>query len=187
MSDEKLPSSKLDSHPLQAYYVVYGGIPALVKSTYLWISIAITAMAFGAWSPPSAEWFDTVISVLPNLLGFSIGGFAIFLSIGDEQYRQVICGQDEPDRPSPYMEVAATFMHFVTVQVLALLLAAVGKSHPIASMHLDSSWLETLQPFAWLFRAVSYVTFIYALVLCLAAIEAIWRVARTYDRHVSRR
>jgi hypothetical protein len=174
-------------HPLLAYFSVYGSVRALVTSAYLWIAIAITAIAFGAWGKADTDWFDTVISILPNLLGFSIGGFAIFLSIGDEQYRQVICGEDESGTPSPYMEVAATFMHFVAVQVLALVLATIAKSHPVAALHLAGSTLEVLAPLAWLFRAFSYLAFVYALILCLAAIEAIWRVARTYDKHVSDR
>jgi hypothetical protein len=170
-----------------AYFSAYGGVRALVTSPYLWIAIGITGIAFGAWSASGADWFEIVVSTLPNLLGFSIGGFAIFLSIGDEQYRQVICGEDASGKQSPYMEVAATFMHFVAVQVLALVLAAIAKSHPVAALHLSGSTLELLSPFAWLFRAFSYLMFVYALVLCLAAIEAIWRVARTYDMHVSDR
>jgi hypothetical protein len=56
-------------------------------------------------------------------LGFSLGGYALLVAVGDENFRALISGEDEDGEPSPYMEVNAAFVHFILMQLLSLIFA----------------------------------------------------------------
>ena len=112
---------------LSRYWRAYGGITALFKSPYLWLSVVITIFLFPHWSKP--EWWDDVLSIMPNLLGFSLGGYAMWIAIGDDDFRKLISGEDEDGKPSPYMEVNAAFVHFVVLQMLSMIFALFAKAY----------------------------------------------------------
>jgi hypothetical protein len=69
------------------------------------------------------RWWDTPVAVLPSLIGFTLGGYAILLAFGDEEFKSVFAGATTKNKDSPYVIVSATFMHFIVVQVIALLIA----------------------------------------------------------------
>lgn len=170
--------------PLLDYFAVYGGVRALVRSPYLWAALIFSLVSHSMWY--GAPWFDVVLATLPNLLGFSIGGFAIFLSLGDTEFRRVICGDDETGT-SPYMTFAGTFMHFVVVQILALLLALLARSHPLAFLQIDLNQYVVVKILVEACNFFGYFTYVYAVLLSLAAVASIWRIARNYDADVAER
>ena len=166
----------------QRYWQTYGGISALLKSPYLWISIAITALLFPHWS--STNWWDDVLSIMPNLLGFSLGGYAMWIAIGDDSFRKLISGEDEDGTASPYMEVNAAFVHFIVLQILSMLLALTAKAfsfpvsvnNPVVVFFGEYYKLICLVGYGF-----SYLIFIYALLSALAATFALLRVSSWYD------
>lgn len=164
------------------YWAAYGGARALFRSPYLHIALALLALTWGAWSQP--VWWDQVIDVLPNLLGFTLGGFAMFLGFGDEKFRALLAEPDEdaPDEPSIYVSLCATFVHFIVVQVLALLFAVVAKS-----LWFCVSWPESLRPMIAALNlaggAVGYGLFLYAITSVLAATMHVFRIATWYEWH----
>ncbi len=169
---------------LRRYWRGYGGLKALITSPYLWLSLGISGFLFPHWSSPN--WWDDVLSIMPNLLGFSLGGYAMWIAIGDDNFRKLISGEDEDGEPSPYMEVNAAFVHFIILQILSMILALTAKSYYF-----------TLSPKHWLIEnfgdylviasligyGISYFIFIYALLSAVAATLALLRVSSWYDMH----
>ena len=97
----------------------YGGISALIKSYYLFASILITIITYNFWM--TKEWWHQVISVTSGILGFTLGGFAVFLSFGNDKFQRIISGKvTDEEGESPYLEVSATFLYFISVQVTTL-------------------------------------------------------------------
>lgn len=74
----------------QSYWKIYGGWRSVLGSPYLVVSIALTTVLAPLWLRPN--WWGTVLGVMPNVLGFSLGGFAIFLAFGDDDFRHLIGG-----------------------------------------------------------------------------------------------
>ncbi len=166
------------------YWKGYGGIKALITSPYLWASILITLLFYPHWSQPL--WWDDVLSIMPNLLGFSLGGYAMWIAIGDDNFRKLISGEDSDGEPSPYMEVNSAFVHFIILQILSMLLALFAKSYNFALP--PTHWLVELlgngiRPAIAAWYCLSYLIFIYALVSALAATMALLRVSSWYDMH----
>ena len=108
-----------------AYWRAYGGFRSLIKSPYLHISIVLSLVCWPVWlrGYETWSWFDLAISVIPNLLGFSLGGYAILLAFGNDQFLKLIAGTEEGESVSPYIEVNAAFIHFIFMQIISLVTA----------------------------------------------------------------
>lgn len=157
------------------YWNCYGGLRSLLASPYLIFSIIFSLVASPIWTNEidKQSWFDLPISMLPNLLGFTLGGYAILLAFGDDGFRRLLSRTDEEEKEkiSPFMKVNGAFVHFVVVQVLAILLAILGNSLSIKS-----------GPFAF----VGFTCFIYAILTGLSAVMAVLRMAKWLDAWNSR-
>ena len=166
------------------YWVAYGGLKSIVGSPYMHISLFITLVSSGIWL--ENDWVEIPISVLPNIIGFSLGGYAIWLALGDDKFRASISGKTKTGGESPFIVVNATFVHFIVLQILALIAALIGKSEPIYNSPLFiQRFLLDLAP--WLYDVslalsiigsfIGYFLFIYAIFSALAATMAIFRIA----------
>lgn len=172
----------MTSNILKRYWRIYGGFGALLKSPYFWVSALITILLYPSWSV--SGWWDDVLSIMPNLLGFSLGGYAMWIAIGDDEFRKLISGEDGDGKPSPYMEVNAAFVHFIVLQMLAMILALVNKAYdiPLNNQNILVKFLgdavfyvNTVSYF------VSYFVFIYALLTAVAATLSLFRVSSYND------
>lgn len=114
------------------YWKAYGGLKSVIKSIYFRASLIITAIIYPVWT--NDGWWDDPISIIPNLLGFTLGGLAMFLAFSDKGFVSVLSfsAQQEEDKGgkkySIFIRGISTFVHFVIVQVLTLLYAFVFKS-----------------------------------------------------------
>lgn len=172
----------MNTNIFQRYWKTYGGFSALIRSPYLWTSIIITAVLFPHWS--STNWWEDVLSIMPNLLGFSLGGYAMWIAIGDDNFRKLISGEDDSGLASPYMEVNAAFVHFIVLQLLSMVLALIAKAYssPINPDNPIYIFLGKYYQLACLIGyGFSYLVFIYALLSALAATFALLRVSSWYD------
>lgn len=164
------------------YWEAYGGRRALLRSPYLHLAFILLAVTYPIWSAP--EWWDQVISVVPNLLGFTLGGFAMFLGFGDEKFRALLAepDEDDPDAPSLYVGLCATFVHFIVVQVAALAFALVAKA-----WWFPFPWpapiLEILPVLNLIGGAVGFGLFLYAITSAVAATMHVFRMATWYEQH----
>ena len=169
---------------LSRYWKLYGGLRALFLSPYFHASILLTAIIPSLWKDD--EWWSLPLQVMPNIVGFSLGGYAIWLAIGDEKFRAIISGDKENGTGSPFMSVNATFVHFILCQFFAIVLAIIGKGNPIKTFIEifeinNPCFLETLQHIGMGYRAFSYFVFIYAIFTAIAATFAIFQVGSWYD------
>ena len=152
------------------YWSAYGGLKAFIKSFYLHVAIFLSILCYPLWmNKTEIFWYDIPISVLPNLLGFTLGGYAILLAFGSEKFIAKIAGSEADGSPSPYMEVNAAFIHFLLVQAISLLFSLLGKIWEVDGIVLGF---------------LGFTTFLYALTTLIAACMAIFRVASWYDEHM---
>ncbi|WP_160117021.1 hypothetical protein [Acinetobacter chinensis] len=173
---------------ISIYWNAYGGWKALWSSIYLKISIVITFLCSQAWH--SDNWISDAITALPSLLGFSLGGYAVWLSIGDERLKKILYVNKDSSKPTAYMKVNAAFVHFIFLQIICLLYLYLLKfnSVPIILKYFESDWIFSNE-FYFLksiltdfFNALGFFLFVYAILSMLAAVFAIFRIARWTDR-----
>lgn len=165
------------------YWRAYGGARVLLSSPYLHLAAVITGVCAATWLKP--DWWDQPIAVLPNLLGFTLGGFAMFLGFGDEKFRQLLAEHEDGEKTGIYVAASAMFVHFILAQVLALLYAIVAKA-----LWFPLPWCDWLWPYVHGATAVAwgfgYLFFIYAFTSLVAATMQIFRVATWYEMHQSK-
>ena len=169
------------------YLKAYGGWRAVAGSPYFHVSIVLTLVSYPLWEQPN--WWDAVQAVLPNLLGFTLGGLAIFVSFGDERFKQLLAPKDA-DNASPFLRTSASFMHFIVVQVLALMSAVMAQGTyfhrsqwPVICKIPEGVWpsggMEETRTVLW---GVGYLLFIYALMLALAAAFQVFRMNVYFEK-----
>ncbi len=168
---------------LSVYWDAYGGVRAVVASPFFWLSAVLLLVTSRYWYLEC--WWEQALSVMPNLLGFTLGGFAVFLGFGDEKFKTLIAGEDNeaPGVSSPYMEVCSAFLHFVLIQVVAVIVAIVCKATNFDGEGPLSSVGELLAQFRWVGDMLGYWLFLYGICLAAAAAVAIFRVAFWFDRY----
>ncbi|WP_425907619.1 hypothetical protein [Nitrobacter sp. TKz-YC02] len=114
-SGDESPSS------LAVYWRVYGGFPKLVASKYFWGAIVLSLALYPAWwdQQNRAELGGTIVSAIPNLLGFTVGAMAILLAFSTSRFFSVLTERGSPR--SAYLNLASMFIHFIIVQTGALI------------------------------------------------------------------
>ena len=159
---------------------IFGGAKELVRGADFWLTGLIWALCYRVWSNP--QWWEQPISVLPNLLGFTLGGFAIFLGFGSESFKEVISRKDP--LKSPYLSVSAAFVVFVMAQCIALLWALVARalSFPVPpALNPIADLLAIGTAISW---ALGYFLFILGIVLAIRASLRIFRLSRWYNDYL---
>ncbi|WP_219063869.1 hypothetical protein [Pseudomonas sp. UMAB-08] len=163
-----------------SYWRVYGGLRAVLTSLYFGVSILVCALSYRIWS--ESGWWDLVISAVPTMLGFTLAGLAVFLGM-DSKFSAAIAGGTDKE-PSPFIQMIAAFVHFVVVQVVALLYAFLAKASFFSVDGLPA-WYYDVMPYgrgaAWF---IGFGIFIYAVMSMLAATFSIFRTSRWFDAFV---
>lgn len=129
----KLATTVSSFEPFRIYWTTYGGLKALLKSIYLWLSVVITAGCNPFWldrgvhsnERPAA---DLLLTVIPALMAFTLAGMAIILALSGKRFTTAICEGGRPD--SLFMKVVVSFFHFILVQSIGLVLAFFSRSYP---------------------------------------------------------
>jgi hypothetical protein len=157
------------------YWDAYGGFQALFRSIYLWIALVLTLFGWSFWS--KEDWWEIPLSVLPNLLGFSLGGLAILLGLIQPKIMAILSQKSDEAKASTMSQFTATFTHFVLVQASALITAVVFKSLNFADegqkmlmTQSQSCMLEAISGLGWLL-------FIYAVLLVFAVAIEVFRLS----------
>jgi hypothetical protein len=107
------------SEQVSRYWSIYGGLSSIFRSIFLWLSIILTCANFSL--ARSGLWGSIALSVLPALIGFSIGAMAISLAIPSSALFKIIAEDGRKD--SYYIDLSAKFVHFILIQVVAVTLA----------------------------------------------------------------
>lgn len=177
---------------LKQYWLAYGGWPALFSSKYLWFSVCITLFCFDYWLNHSSEYITLSLSILPSLLGFALGGYAVWLAIGDQKLKKLLSDLSEDqsdDEPSDFMSVNATFVHFIILQIIALIYILFLKTNSFSKViifikeyYIFYDCLNLFLNFlSILASGIGFFLFIYSISSMLAATFAVFKIARWSD------
>jgi len=180
---ENREKSDSDYAVVCAYWRIYGGWTSLFTSAYFYAAVVLAISGYAVWS--QSGWWELPQSILPNMLGFSLAGYAIFLSFGSESFRRFLSSV-QLGSSSAFVSLTTTFMHFVVLQVCALLVAlACGflAEIKVPSYFPMSGMLPCFQRIGWFF---GFILFCYSLTTTLASVIAIYRVVRLFDLYSRR-
>jgi len=111
---------------VKLYFEIYGGKKALLYNSNVVIAFFLSLISYNLYTK---DWYDLPIGMIPDVLGFTLGGYAILLSFGGEKFTRVLTIRIPGEkRPTPFMEFNGAFVHFIVVQVITLIYALVSKS-----------------------------------------------------------
>ena len=144
----------------------------------------VTGLCFGSWSkiPEGTDpgWWSNVTSVLPNVLGFTLGAFALLLSLSSNEFGAFLSkvrANREEVLQSYLGQLAVAFVHFILMQILAIVLAlvagALNEVPPISGF----KWLAS-DYVRFPFWGFCFGVFVYALMCSVAAAEWTFRCVR---------
>lgn len=168
------------------YWTSYGKFSAVITSAYFWIAIFLTIISYRTWL--TAEWEDKFLGVFPSLLGFTLAGYAVWLTLGDQQLKKILINKVNEDNISTFMIINASFIHFIILQVLAFIgifiLDTNSLSHLVGFINLDScKFLFSIYKFlANLFNCIVFFLSIYSILSMLAAIFGLFNIAKAMDK-----
>ncbi|PLX70586.1 MAG: hypothetical protein C0602_03500 [Denitrovibrio sp.] len=115
----------------------------------------------------SGQWHNLAITIIPNMLGFTLGGYAILLSFGGERFFKILCIRcADESTPTPFMIFNGAFVHFIIVQITTLLLSVLCSQY-------EKTWI--------LVGFIGTFLLYYTLTTALAAVFAIMNMADWYE------
>lgn len=157
-----------------SYFKAYGGSKEILQSPYFHIALLFSTVQY-VWihcynNVSGVVWYDLSLSVLPNLLGFSIGAYAILLAVGDEGFWKILYErEDDNEENSIFMTINASLAHFVIVQVIALISALIAKVFCIKNI---------------VFSFIGTTLFMYAILMAVASVMAIFKISKWYQDYI---
>ena len=162
---------------INGYWKAYGGIRAIITSRWLFLSLLLTLILYPKWC--FDDWTSLSLSILPSLLGFSIGAMAVIFTLPSTALFDFIAWKGN----SYYLEQAARFAHFVLVQITAILLSIFASTHYIHHvpkfLAFSSDMINIIRNF------IGFLTFIYALFTGAATVFSLFGVAMLYNQSKS--
>lgn len=140
------------------------------------------------WLKPS--WVDLPLSLLPNLLGFSLGAYALIFSLADERLLAALNAPTTDGSPTKLRMVNATFLHFILIQTAAIIFALANKSTLLIDLTgylpASSCLIKTIQLILEAAAGlIGYFLTVYAVVLLIGAALAAYRLAIMSGRAAS--
>lgn len=183
----KIKSYLIDT--IKNVWIYYGGLSAIAKSPFVYFSLIFTLISYNIWS--HENWWNLVLEILPSLLGFTLGGYAILVAFGDEKFMNLISGTKNATR-SPYLGLSSNFVIFILFQILAILIALISKALYVPLPSLLYKFLNTLsinpnkfvEIIRLLFWGFGYLLFIYSLSQTFAATLQIFRLTKWKDKYI---
>lgn len=159
------------------YWKWYGGAAAVFRSRYFGMAIIVAILGY-LISLLHSAWWDVFLSIIPNLLGFSIGAYALVIGLGNEKFLLIITGSSAKDKASasPFLSVSATFVHFIIVQTIAIFLLLASKALYVPMPSIVAKLINSSQTMLWsycvgmhLLHFMAMLFSVYALFLVISA------------------
>ena len=97
------------SKDFRDYWFIYGGRNRFFRSVWLYLSLILTTICIPLWT--ADDWQSIPLSIIPNLLGFSIGAVAIIFAFPTFRFFEIFAQAGKVD--SLYMKFAARLFHFM--------------------------------------------------------------------------
>lgn len=173
------------SNILGSYWTSYGGWGAFFRSPF--ILIASIAAAITTYDFLDGNWSDLAIQIVPAVLGFTLGGYAILVSFAASDFRNAMMGRFKDGTQSPLMEINSAFFHFFVFQSATFLFAFI--CIPVYKHSLLDIFLSEIP--GWLIATnniiLVIITFfgafllIYTMLMVLATAMRIYSVLEDFD------
>ena len=165
---------------ISRYWRDYGGWRDFLASPLLHLSVLITAGSYRVWL--NGTWVDIPLALLPNLLGFSLGSYALIFSLANEKFTAALSVASTDNRPTLLRMINATFLHFMLMQTAALIFAISQKGSAIIDLvgmlPIRRDIINLIQAIlAGAAGAFGYWLTVYAIVLLIGAAIAAYRLA----------
>ena len=157
---------KFLSKDISDYFIYFGPIRDILYTPYFHLAV-ITALFISLFSQCPNGWSSIALSVLPNILGFSVGGYAIIITFGDDEFRKFLAKTTTNDGKSILLVINGAFMHFIISQTLAIFLAYINQSLAITNFMLNF---------------LMSIPFPYALFFCIAITFEIKTISKWYKK-----
>ena len=185
-----MTEKKINKGPLKTYWAAYGGLKAVFSSRFFLSSVLITALSYIEWM--NNDYSELPISILPDILGFSIGAFAVWLGFGSEDFKEVIT-KLQTKHGNGYDVSNASFLHLIIVQTLALVYAltfsSVVKNPEIQDLSISiashsNQTLIFMIGLDFILRFLGFLIFIYSLLLVAAVGMNIFRITIWHRKYL---
>jgi hypothetical protein len=162
----------------------YGGICNAISSPFFGIAFIVSALNYATWADPS--WTGKVESLIPSLLGFSLGTYAILFSIIGSRLKGALRQTKTQHGVDNLEALNATFFHFIFVQVFTLIWAFLYQGNWWADLidTFKSRWEWLSQVHYWTSKTgafFGYLLLVYSITLMVAAAIAVYRLAMIRD------
>ena len=115
---------------------------------------------------PAPSFSQIGLESLPNILGFTMGGMAIVLTVASSKIFSTLSDNGEPK--SFFMKMVVAFLHYIVCLVITLVLCVV-----------DSNGTY------WLLNTVCAIFLVYCYVSAVAIGVHLFHMARIYNAHGS--
>lgn len=165
----------------------------VLTSPFFHTSIIIALLLAPAWSHGSIQ--ENALTVIPSMLGFSLVAFAFSLGIGTDKFKLILGARRAGDKPSLVDGLSTAFVHFLFVQIFALLINLLLGAHWVAFLlkTAGASWEHVpgaLQVFVivlkFLFDGFAAFLFIYAMLSVIPAVLHIYMAAKLFEKFSSK-
>ena len=173
---------------ISRYFTAYGRWRAIFGSPYFLGAVGLATVDYARWI--SASWVDLTTNLIPSLLGFSLGTYAIIFSLITNRIKRAMKAIKNNDGVSYLDVVNSTFFHFILVQVLAFVWAILFEAKairvtvnyilergPISQQVAEGARLSIYYGSSFL----GYVLLLYSFLLVMAAAMAVYRLANITD------
>lgn len=172
---------------IRRYFRAYGGWSAIFRSPLFLVAVGVTALGYGNWLD-SDKWAGTSQSLIPNLLGFSLGTYAILFSLMTGRLKRALRAVKNDQDVTFLDEINATFFHFILVQVAALIWAFLYQGTALYDLTqaIRPHWPCIASVFSTmkaLGGGIGFVLLIYSITLIVGAALAVYRLALIVDPH----
>lgn len=170
---------------LRRYFRAYGGWGAIFRSPLFLLSVALTGLGYSNWIDGD-KWSALSQSLIPNLLGFSLGTYAILFSLMTGRLKRALKAVKNAKEITFLEEINATFFHFIFVQVFALLWAFLYQGTVLFDLMQIAKPYWPCAPSAFRFAqalggAAGYTLLVYSISLIVASALAVYRLALIVD------
>lgn len=156
----------------------------MLKSPFFGIALIINVLSYSLWLDP--KWIEKAESLIPSLLGFSLGTYAIIFSIVGGRIKGALRQVSAPHGVSYLEAINAVFFHFIFVQVTCLAWAFLYQGTWLIDLvntaKLHAPWVKSVFPYAKFTGSfIGCFLLIYSVLLMIAAAMAVYRLAILKD------
>ncbi len=179
MSEEHKNKWEVFTSRLRKYLYYYGGWSEVFISPFFILAFLLSLLNYQLWQK---EWIDLSQTLIPSMLGFSLGTYAILFSLISVKLKRALKEVRNVRGISYLHEMNATFFHFIFVQVLCVMISFMHSGTGLyAVLKLVFGPSEFLGDAFWWGRTFSgllgTILVFYSLLLAVAAALIVYRLA----------